>query len=306
MAAGQSSASGQLLVYSAGPEHLAEALATAFTQQTDIPVQLQTGSTGQISARLNRERDNPRADVVILAAWQIAERLASNERLLPYQAPESIDLGDQPAHPYIVPQAISALGIVWRQDSGLPRPNDWFDLDAPVYHDKIIMPNPVQSGSAFQLLAGLASTFGEQTWELFATMANHGLEIAPNNQAALDAVINGDKGIVFGAVNYPTLLAIEAGARLEFIMPASGTSLARRAMAIKASTARPDQARAFLDFILSDQGQKIVRNAHLIAADGGASHDGRPLADIPVLETDPRILGRRMGLLMRFAETIAE
>ena len=299
------SAGAALVVYSAGPDSLAHQLGDAFERKTGVAVRIETGSTGQLSSRLNRERSNPLADVVILASWQVTERFAAEGRLLPYKAPIELD-SSHTQHPHIVPQGVSALGIVWRRDSGLPRPGDWFDLAAPEYAGQVTMPSPVQSGSSFQLLAGLVSTFNNRAWDLFQQMAVQDLVIAENNGVALDAVLSGERGIVFGAVSYPAFSAIDAGADLEFILPTSGTILARRAMAIKASTNKPEQATGFLDFVLSEEGQSIVTAAHLIPVRRDSLSESQDFDGIRELRSDPRIAERRMGLLLRFGETILE
>ncbi|MFQ3577859.1 MAG: substrate-binding domain-containing protein, partial [Verrucomicrobiia bacterium] len=58
---------GRLVVYTAGPRPLAEAICKAFEAAHGVRVELFTATTGQIMAKLEAEKYNPRADVVILA-----------------------------------------------------------------------------------------------------------------------------------------------------------------------------------------------------------------------------------------------
>src|SRR5689334_7329086 len=83
------SAFAQITVYAAGPENLAEPLAEGFTKQTGIKVNLFQGTTGNVLARYESERNNPHADVVILASWPAAAALKAKGELVAYTSPGS-------------------------------------------------------------------------------------------------------------------------------------------------------------------------------------------------------------------------
>ncbi|HMN97248.1 MAG TPA: substrate-binding domain-containing protein [Phycisphaerales bacterium] len=107
----------RLVVYAAGPRGLAEALANSFTAETGIPVDLFSATTGQLMARLEAERHNRRADVILLASALAAEHLAREGRLMALQL-ES----DAPASPWDDPKGMyralgaAAVGIALRDD----------------------------------------------------------------------------------------------------------------------------------------------------------------------------------------------
>ena len=64
----ESKLSGKVTVYMPSPAGLADKLAEAFTAKTGVEVEQFQGTTGEILARLEAEKANPVADVVILAS----------------------------------------------------------------------------------------------------------------------------------------------------------------------------------------------------------------------------------------------
>lgn len=60
--------SGKVTVYMPSPAGLADKLAEAFTAKIGVEVEQFQGTTGEILARLEAEKANPVADVVILAS----------------------------------------------------------------------------------------------------------------------------------------------------------------------------------------------------------------------------------------------
>src|SRR5579871_6398399 len=144
----------QVTVYTAGPDDLASALARGFQQQTGIKVILFQGTTGQVMARLDAERANPQADVLISASWDTGADLESRGMLLPYSSPNAAKVPDQLKSASFVAQAAAALAIIWNPKSGKPRPGDWSDLATPSYANAVTMPDPASSGSSYGLLAG--------------------------------------------------------------------------------------------------------------------------------------------------------
>lgn len=60
---------GKLTVYMPSPTNLNTAYIEGFEKKTGLKVELFEGTTGEIQARLQAEKDNPVADVVVLASW---------------------------------------------------------------------------------------------------------------------------------------------------------------------------------------------------------------------------------------------
>lgn len=83
--------SGKLVLYSAGPQGLANDIVNGFKAKTGLTVEMFQGTTGKILARMEAEKANPVADVVILASLPSAQALKADGLTLPY--PEAANKG---------------------------------------------------------------------------------------------------------------------------------------------------------------------------------------------------------------------
>lgn len=255
-----------LTVYSAGPKPLSAGLAEAFTAKTGIKVNLFQSNSGKVMARYQAEKANPQADVIISASWGHAITLSAAGELLPYtpagaeNVPASLKTDD-----YIA-QGAAALSIAYNTSLGLPAPAEWSDLTAAEYKDMVTMPDPSASGSALTLVQGLASKDADKAWTLMGDLVGNGMIIPGANKAALNPVLSGARGVVFGAVDYIALGQKAKGEALEVVYPASGTVLAPRPIMIVGTTDQPDEAKQFMDFVLSKEGQALVANRLILPA----------------------------------------
>jgi iron(III) transport system substrate-binding protein len=208
-------------------------------------------------ARLDAERANPQADVLISASSDTGADFQSQGLLLPYTSASAARVPDQLKGASYVAQAAAALAIIWNPKSGKPRPSDWSDLASPAYVNAVAMPDPASSGSSYGLLAGLVgnSAYG---WKFFQTLKANGTIVYAANAQALNPVMQGAKAAVFGGVDYIALGAQKNGEAIEVIYPASGTVLEARPAMILKSARNPDGAKRFIDYLLSDEGQKLA------------------------------------------------
>jgi iron(III) transport system substrate-binding protein len=264
-ATAQSSTTGAVTVYTAGPKNLADALAKGFTAKTHARVNLFQATTGKIMARLAAEQADPQCDVLISAAWETAVAMKAKGQLLAYETPNAAKVPAMLKDGAYVAQGAAALAIIWNAKSGKPKPRDWSDLAMASYKDAVTMPDPAASGSAFGLVSGLAANQGFG-WKFFRTLKSNGAFVAGANAAALNPVMQGAKAAVFGGVDYISLGARAKGEAIDVIYPASGTVLEARPMMILKSTKNAALAKRFIDYALSEDGQKLVANVYLLPA----------------------------------------
>ncbi len=301
--AAPAAAQGTLTVYSAGPANLIEALAEGFAAASGTRVDVFQGTTGQVLARIEAEAQNPVVDVLISASWETAADFAERGWLLPYTSPHADVIPDFLQTEYAVAQGVSALAIAWNPTSGTPEPADWADLADPAFADLVTMPDPVQSGSAFELVAGLAAMEGGM--ELFEALAANGMVVPGANAQALNPVLQGAKAAVFGAVDYIAMGRKAAGESVEVIFPASGTVIAPRPAMVMEWTANEEAARAFLDYMLSDEGQAMVAGVYLMPARTDVAADRPLIADLHLLDLDAsEAYAARDAILAEFAVAI--
>lgn len=293
-----------LTIYSAGPGALIENLADDFTQETGIEVNVFQSTTGQVMARLESEQSNPLADVVISASWDSAKSLHEGGLLHEYRSPNAETVPDFLKTDHYVAQGVSALALVWNRNSDVPQPADWSDLTETAYKDQVTMPDPAQSGAAFELITGLLTAMGEETtWQLMEDLADNGMIVPGPNARALNPVLQGAKSVVFGAVDYISLGQQAEGEAIEVVFPESGTVIAPRPMMILSSTSMPDEAEQFIDFVLSEQGQARVAERYLMPSRTDIEALRPTIEELTLIEVDSEAMNaQREAILNNFRE----
>lgn len=292
-----------ITVYTAGPQSLIDKLSAGFTAQTGIKVNVFQATTGKVMARIEAEASNPAVDVLISASWDTATDFAKRGWLVPYTSPNAEKVPALLKTDTAVAQGVSALGIVWNTKSGTPAPKDWSDLTKPEYKDLVNLPDPAQSGSAFELDAALG---GLDDYKIFKDLKANGAMIAGANAAALNPVLQGAKAAVFGAVDYIALDAKAKGESVEVIFPSSGTVIAPRPAMILNWSKNQEEAKKFIDYMLSDEGQKMVAATNLMPARADIPANRPLMNDLKLLKYDnAAIYGKRKEILKQIADLFA-
>lgn len=286
-------------VYSAGPGGLIRKLAEGFQKETGIDANVFQATTGKVMARLQAEQGHPVADVVISASWKTATSFDKKGLLLDYTSPNAAKVPDFLKSKNYVAQGISALAIAWNPKSGTPKPADWSDLAKPEYKGLITMPDPAQSGSAYELVAALTNQ-KDIGWDLFEKLAANEMIVPGANAQALNPVLQGAKAVVFGGVDYKGFGLAHKGESIEVIFPKSGTVIAPRPMMILKSSTHQDAAKKFIDYVLSDAGQAMVAKVYLMPARSDVSADRPLVSDLKILDVDPAT--DRKATLAHFAK----
>ncbi|QGG50715.1 ABC transporter substrate-binding protein [Lysinibacillus pakistanensis] len=255
-----------LTVYSAGPDGLAANIQQAFEEKTGIKVEMFQGTTGKILSRLEAEKNNPVADVVVLASVASMDGLKETSQLQSYQdakQAEKINSDWSDAEGYYYGYSASALGIAYNTKNTQEVPTDWSDLAKEQWQNKINIPDPSLSGSAVDFLYGYALA-EKNAWKTMGLWKNNGLQVNGANKEALDAVITGDKNATIAGVDYMAYKAKADGEPVEIMYPKSGTVVSPRAVGILKDAKHIEAAKEYVDFLLSDEGQKLVTDAYLL------------------------------------------
>nr|WP_188052366.1 ABC transporter substrate-binding protein [Aureimonas fodinaquatilis] len=293
-----------ITVYTAGPGGLIDKLASGFTEETGIKVEVFQATTGKVMARVEAEAANPVVDVLISASWDTATDFANRGWLVPYASPNAATVPDFLKTETAVAQGVSALAIAWNPTSNTPKPAEWADLAKPEYKDLVNLPDPAQSGATFELIAALQAETG---WEMFENLSANGAIVAGANAEALNPVLQGAKAAVFGAVDYISLSGKAKGETIEVIFPESGTVIAPRPAMILNWSKQQDEAKQFIDYMLSDAGQKIVADAYLMPARSDIAANRPLIADLKILPIDAEaVYGKRSETLAEFSKALGK
>lgn len=283
---------GRLVVYSAGPRPLAEKFRSLYAAATGRDLELFVATTGQIMARLEAERFNPRADAVILASRVAAEALKARGLLRPTTLRTGLERPEwHDADGAYVALAAATIGVALRADAP-PGPVggwDWEDLLGGSFPGRVVLPSPTRSGATSDFLMAYLQARGEEpAWARLKTARRAGLEIAPANAQAMSSLLTGACAAVVGAVDYVALREVARGEPLRVVYPASGGVLTTRPAAVLTKAKRPEEAEAFLRLALGSEAQREVARLHFepVRYEAGLSKEKRSA----VLDAPPRTL----------------
>ena len=213
---------GIVTVYMPSPAVLANKLAADFEAKTGIEVKTFQGTTGEILARLETEKANPVADVVILASWSDGLSMKDSGQLEPY----SPAMADKMVPGWIDEDSMlfgysaSAVGVIYNTLIYPSLDADWPELADPQYRNDIAIPDPELSGACKDFVAGYVNAYG---WNTFEALAENGMIVPGANKAALEAVTTGEVGVLIAGVDYNAYSSMAAGEPLSIYYPASGT-----------------------------------------------------------------------------------
>lgn len=280
---------GSVVVYSAGPGSLSEAIARGFEAQTGITVELFQGTTGSVLGRLEAEADNPHADVVVLASWPAAFALLENGWLEQYRPRNAELLFDGWNHnDYFFGYSASALGVAYNTEQLSDPGSDWTDYARPEFRGIVAMPDPSASGSALDFLAGYVLNYGDEAWALFQRLRENQLEVAGANRPALNSVVTASNYLVLAGVDYMAYGDKAQGNPIDIIYPRSGTVVNPRPAMMTNFGRNRENARRFMDYLLSDEAQRMVADVYIIPGrrDIPVHPDRVGMDQIPLLELD--------------------
>lgn len=298
-----------LVVYSAGPRALAEAICQQFTAETGVRIELFTATSGQVMAKLKAERFNPRADVVILASAFSAEWLKRENLLRPYHPDadgwiaRSHQHWHDPDNTYFA-TSVASIGIATR-DSHEHNEIGWDDFFSGRFPGAAVMPSPSRSGSSsdFVLSFILSQEDRDSAFEGFVRARGAGLQIAGANNQALTSLLIGSHDAVLGAVDYLVYREIARGEPLAMHFPPTGVVIVPRPIAILRSTKRSDLAEQFLDHCFSLDSQTRIAEMHLLPArtDVSPSDVRQDVSHLKTIEVDmDEVLVQQRQILRRF------
>lgn len=280
-------------VYMPSPSSLNEKYIQQFEDKTGITVNFFEGTTGEILAKLESEKSNPIADVVVLASWSDGLNYAENNELLSFTPLNSDKLysGWKNDDNTLFGTSASALGVIYNTNQIESLDADWKDFTKAEYKDLVCIPNGAKSGSFKDLMAGYMYSFSSDkanldysTWE---GIANNGLSIPGANKAALQAVISGEKAILIGGVDYNAYTSIAKKEAIKIYYPKSGTLINPRPAMVLKSSKNQENAKKFVEYLLSDDAQKLVSNAYLLPGRSDITCTNRTnVSDIPQFSTD--------------------
>lgn len=250
-----------LTVYSPHGKDLLDHYEAGFeAANPSIDVQWVDMGSQTILERLRAERQNPQADVWFGAPAEIFERGAREGLLAAYTPSWSEAVGEEARHPenrwygtYLTPEVIA-----YNTDavSAEEAPKDWDDVLDPKWRDKVLIRNPIESGSMRAIFGAMILRSIQQTgspdggYEWLAKLDANTKEYTAD-PSILYQKLGRQEGVIT-LYNMPDIVIQQKrGYHVDYVFPSSGTPLLVDGIAIVEGTEIPDAAQAYYEFVTS-------------------------------------------------------
>ena len=305
-------------VYSPHGKELLEDVETKFEKaHPSVDIQwVDMGST-EVLDRLRAERDNPQADVWFGAPAESFERAARESLLAVYKPtwadqvpPEARDPGDRWYGTYLTPEVIG-----YNSDAvpAAEAPKDWDDVLDPKWKNKVLIRDPVASGSMRAIFGAILARSIAQTgstaagWNWLRRLDGNTKEYTLN-PTILYQKLGRREGLVT-LYNMPDIATLRQRTKIPVaaVIPASGTPLLVDAIAIVKGTHHPKEAAEFYEFVTTRQALLDAANNHLripartdLPADSLPAWIRQARAEIKPMPLDRKLLADSLDAWMTY------
>ncbi|GAB6189711.1 ABC transporter substrate-binding protein [Marinitoga arctica] len=254
----------ELIVYSSVDEANARKILNAFSKETGINVKYVFLSSGPALARLEAEKNNPKADV-----WfgsPMPNHIIAKDKGLtePYKTlsvygitPNFYDVDGYYHAFYMNPLGIGVnLKVLEQLKADLPK--SWMDLLKPEYKNMIQYPSPQTSGTAYAFIMGLLSIYGEDG------MIDYLKKLAVNVQSYTQSGTGPSKSVGVGQAGLgiqftPAFFQFkEQGYPIEVVFPEEGVPYEAACVSLVKGAKNKYEAKVLIDWLLSKKGQQVI------------------------------------------------
>lgn len=244
------------------------AIAERFTADTGIEAEIVDMSGGEILARIEAERANPRWDVVYLQGHGSLHRLHTEGQLLddgwqPEAAANYNEVGrtiyEQDPTTAWWPVTVNAPALlVYNADcEGTETITGWDALRDPRFAGRVGMPDPAISGPAFPYVAWFFEQDMNAGYAFWEDVFDNDVRMFRSNSPVAEALVAGEL-CVAGLEEPNTYGEVEKGENVVVVYPEEGTPGVARAVGISAETQLADEAKAFVEWVLSPETQAYL------------------------------------------------
>lgn len=252
----------------------------------DIKVNIIKGSTGNITAKLLLEKENPQADFIWNLDVASVLRL-EEEGILAEYAPKGLENVDPKFYdsknqtPKWVGTTIETVVMIVNkmeaEKKGLPIPESFEDLANSIYKGNVVMPDPVSSGTGYLAVNSWLQTKGEEEGWKFIDSINDNIKYyttsgsAPAKSTGIGEQVVGitfDKSSIRIAGEVP---------EVETIYPKEGLPWTVNACSLLNKREIKEEAKIFYEWVLSKETLEKYRDVRLLTSLKGS----KPAEEVP-------------------------
>ena len=224
----------------------------------DVDVQWVDMGSQSVLERLRAEKANPQADVWFGAPAEIFDRAAREGLLEAYRptwadavASDARGAGDLWFGTYLTPEVIAYNSAAV---SAAEAPKDWDDVLDPKWKGRILIRNPIESGSMRAIFGAMIMKEMRRTGSVEAGYDWLRRLDAQTKEYTVDPSVLyqklGRQEGVLTLYNMPDIVMLaQRGFAVDYVIPSSGTPLLVDGIAIVRGTEQPDAARRYYEFV---------------------------------------------------------
>ncbi|HEX6588435.1 MAG TPA: extracellular solute-binding protein [Longimicrobiales bacterium] len=262
-----------LVVYSPHGRDLLVAFEQAFeAARPEVDVQWLDMGSQEVIDRLRSEQANPQADVWFGAPSSMFEQGAS-EGLLEAYRPAWADAVPADAHGsgdtwfgiYLTPEVIAYNSQV--VDSA-EAPQDWDDVLDPTWRDRVLIRDPVASGTMRAIFGMILQRSLRETGDVDAgfdwlrRLDANTREYTLNPTLLYQKLARQEGVVTLWDLPDIEMLIADGTMPIDYVIPQSGTPVVVDGIAVVRGTPHPDAARAFVDFVGDVSGLTLAAREH--------------------------------------------
>lgn len=286
-----------LTVYTPESEELVNLIIPQFEKETGIKVQVITAGTGELVKRIDSEKANPNADVLMGGNAMMLDHYKDD--FVKYVSPENKDMVKEFRNTtgYFTPfKADGSVIMVNTKLIGNIKIKGYADLLNPALKGKIASADPARSSSAFEQLVNILADMSPdhkrespQAWDYVRKLVtNLNGKLLNSSSAVHKGVADGEYAVGL-TYEEPAATYVKDGAPVKVVYMDEGVIFDGATIQIVKNAKHLENAKKFVDFVLSkkiqdEMGTKLcVRALRQGAAVG--SHM-KPLKDIKIIAPD--------------------
>ena len=282
----------KLVMYVSFHEDTAKGLAQLFKEKTGAEVSFIRLPTGEATARLLAEKDNPKADIWVGGPSDAHELMKAKGVTEKYESPNL----------KLIPQEfrdkdgfwsgvyIEALAIGVNQDrfdkefkGKVEMPTKLEDLLNPAFKGEIITPDPKKSGTGYTFIASLVQDWGEEkAFDYLKKMRPNVAQYTPSGFTPAQKVGTGEYLICLNFLEDQTLVSSKGQKLHSTVYPNAGWTVC--AMSKIKNDKNSKVAKAFYDFVLTKEAGEIVTKTTSAIS---CNPEVQPPAGVPLLKDMP-------------------
>ncbi len=257
-----------LVVYSPHGRDLLQLMERSFEERhPEVDVRWLDMGSQEVYDRLRSEAANPQADVWFGGPQTIFARGAREGLLAPFRPSwaEAVPAGSRDPQDRYLASYRTAPVLVYNAAVVPPAeaPRDWGDLLDPRWRKKMLIRDPLASGT-MRILFGMVlalsvqETGSEETgWQFLRRLDAQTKEYVLNPALLLEK-LNRREGLITVWELTDMLWQQKRGSPLAFTFPASGTPVIDDSLGLVRGARHPEPARAFVEWVGSEEAQLLA------------------------------------------------